>query len=149
MAAGDTITTSLADSLQTIIDAARIVREYEGVMNRVVDRQRLPEGTGLAWDEISLEQLTAQSITETTQLDNPQQLVDTLFSLTPVVVGLMTRITDRVARRVAKKTMAKTGVLAQNAVQRKKDIDGLAVYASATTTLAGTGTTLTSGHNTC
>ena len=49
MAAGVTTTSSLADSLPVIKAAARIVREQEGRMPQLVDRQRLAEGTGLTW----------------------------------------------------------------------------------------------------
>lgn len=139
-----TTTGSLADSLDVIRDAARIVREYEGVFQRVTDMQKLMPNTGLSWDEIALSGLTAQTVTETTILENPQQYVDTLFSVTPIISGINTIVTDRVYRRVSKKTIAQMGKLAQNAMQRKKDEDFLATFAGATTTLSGTGTTLTS-----
>ena len=77
MAAGDTITQSLADSLDTVVASARQVREQEGVMPNLVDKVTLDEGTGTSWREISMAQLTAQAITETTRLDNPQQMSDT------------------------------------------------------------------------
>ncbi|MCH8990539.1 MAG: hypothetical protein IIA44_02140, partial [Acidobacteria bacterium] len=38
------------------------------------------------------------------------------------------------------------GTLAQNGIQRKKNTDGHALFASATTTLGATGTTATHGH---
>jgi hypothetical protein len=45
MAAGDTITQSLADSLDTVAASARQVREYEGVMPNLVDKVTLDEGS--------------------------------------------------------------------------------------------------------
>ena len=114
MAAGDTITQSLADSLDTVVASARQVREQEGVMPNLVDKVTLDEGTGTSWREISMSQLTAQAITETTRLDNPQQMSDTAFAITPTVVGIQTLITDRVAARVNKKSYAQLGSLAQN-----------------------------------
>src|SRR3990167_6568612 len=137
MAGVPTTTGNLADSLPTIIDSARIVREFEGVMVRLSDRTNLADGTGLTWDEISLAQLTAQAVTETTELNNPQLLSDTLFSVTPVMVGVQTIITDRTMRRISKNVAAKIGVLAQNAIQRRKDEDGLTFLDGATTSLAG------------
>jgi len=65
----------------------------------------------------------ASAITETTILDNPQQISDTLLSITPTVIGIETLITDRVAMRITKKGYSKLGGLAQNAIQRKKDQD--------------------------
>ena len=146
MAVGNTITGSLADSLPTLITSARIIREQEGGMPQLCDKVTLGEGIGLSWNEVSLSQLTAQAVTETTELDNPQQMADALFTITPTVVGIQTVISDRVAARLSKNAYAKTGQLAQNAIQRKKDEDGLTVLDSATTSLCGAGSTLTTGH---
>lgn len=146
MTAGKTLTDDLTDSLPSIIALARIVREQVGVMTQVVDRETLGEGIGLTWQEISLAALTAQAIQETTVLDNPQKLSDTLFSVKPTVIGIQTLITDRVAARISKNVFAKTGVLAQNAIERKKDQDGLVVLDGAAVSLGGAGTTGTSGH---
>ncbi len=145
MAAGDTITQSLADSLDTVVASARQIREYEGVMPNLVDKVTLSEGTGTSWREISMAALSAQNITETTTLDNPQQMSDTVFSITPTVTGIQTLVTDRVASRINSQSYAQLGSLAQQAIQRKKDEDGLTVLDGATTELSGQGTTLASG----
>jgi hypothetical protein len=145
MATGNTVTDSLSDSLPTAIASARIVREQKGIMTQLVDKETLANNTGLTWNEISLAQLTAQSVTEQTELDNPQQLSDTLFSVTPTVIGIQTLITDRVGRRLSSKSIAKFGSLAQNAMQRKKDIDGLTAVDGATTALGTAGASLVSG----
>lgn len=147
MASGDTITSSLSDSLPTVIASARIIREHEGVMPQLVDKVTFEEGTGLDWNEISLSALTASSVTETTDLKNPQQLADSLFTITPTLVGILVVITDRTARRISKNVFAKTGSLAQNAIQRKKDEDGITVLDGANTSIPGaSGTTLSFGH---
>lgn len=146
MTVGNTTTDAMTDSLPTVIASARIVREFQGVMPQLVDKETLGEGIGLSWNEISLAQLTAQAVTESTQLSNPQQMQDTLFSVTPTVVGIHTIVTDRVAARISKNAFGKMGALAQNAIQRKKDEDGLAVLDAASTSLCGAGNTLTSGH---
>ena len=145
MAVGTTTTGSLADSLPTIIAEARIVREQEGVMPQLVEKRTLPEGEGTIWNEISLAKLTAQDVTENTVLDNPQQIEDSLFTIEPTVIAVETLLTDRVARRISKNVFAKIGSLAQNAIQRKKDEDGLTVLDGFSTSLGGAGTTLTSG----
>ena len=145
MAAGDTITQSLADSLDTVVASARQIREYEGVMPNLVDKVTLAEGTGTSWREISMAALNAQNITETTLLDNPQQMSDTVFSITPSVTGIQTLVTDRVASRINSQSYAQLGSWAQNAIQRKKAEDGLTVLDGATTVLSGAGTTLASG----
>lgn len=147
MAAGMTVTGSLADSLPTMIASARIIREQVGNMSQLVDKYTLTPGTGLDWNEISLSQIEAQSITESTELNNPQQIEDTLLTITPTQVGIQTRITDRVAQRISSNVYSQIGVLAQNAIQRKKDKDGLTELDSgATTASPGAAGTLTSGH---
>jgi len=144
---GWTTTSALADSLDDVRSSARIVREYEGAMPNLVTKETLGEGIGLSWQELKYDQLTAQAVTETTDLDNPQQILDSLISITPTVVGLETFITDRVQARINKKGFAKIGQLGQNAIQRKKDEDGLVLFASATgTSDPGAGNTLTSGY---
>ncbi len=145
MATGPTVTGSLAESLPYVIESARIIREFAGVMPRLVDRQRLPEGSGLNWNEIALSQLEAQDITEQTKLENHQQLVDTLFSVTPAQVGLSVKITDRTRRRVDRKVAAQWGALGQKAMNTKKDKNLLAVGSSATTDLGTAGNPMTSG----
>lgn len=144
--AGNTTTGALADSLPTIIASARIVREYEGVMPQLVEKQTLGEGIGLNWNEVTFAQLTAQDITETTILDNPQLMSDSLLTITPTAAGIETVITDKVAARISKNAYAKIGSLAQNAIQRKKDEDGLLVLDGFSNSYCGAGSTLTSGH---
>ena len=145
MAVGNTITDSLADSIPTMIAAARIVREFTGVMPNLVDRHRLDENTGTVWNEVSMAKLSAQAVTESTELDNPQQMSDTLLSITPTVIGVHTVILDRVAIRISANAFAQTGALAQNAIERKKDEDGITAIDGATTVI-GSDNALTSGE---
>ena len=147
MATGWTTTGSLADSLDDIRSSARIVREYEGVMPQLAEKQTLGEGIGLSWQEIKYDAITAQAITETTELDNPQQYADSLITITPTVVGIETFITDRVRARISKKGFAKMGQGGQMAIQRLKDENGLTLFASATDGAdPGVSATLTSGY---
>lgn len=146
MAGGNTTTGSLADSLPDVKSSARIVREHEGVMPQLVEKQTLGEGIGLTWNEVSFDKLEAYDVTETQEHDNPQQISDTPFAVTPTVTCVETCITDRVAARISKNAYAKIGSLAQNAIQRKKDKDGLTMLDSFSNSYCGAGSTLTSGH---
>ena len=145
MPSGDTTTAALTDSLDDIRASARIVREYEGVMPQLVDKVTLGEGVGLSWNEVSYDQIVASAVTESTRSSNPQQLVDSLITITPTVSQISVLLTDRVAARLNRKGYSKLGGLAMNAIQRKKDEDGLTTLDGATTSLSGAGTTLTSG----
>lgn len=148
MPAGATTTGSLTDSLPYSIAKARQIREYEGTFMRTTDQTTLTSGEGLDWNEVSIAALNAQAITETTTLNNPQQLADTLFTITPLIAGIHIKATDRTWARIAGvvKSQADVGKLAQNAMQRYKDEAYLAIFATFTTTLGATGTSMQSGH---
>lgn len=145
MPTGETYTTSLADSLETIIAAARAVREYEGVMQRLCENVTLEENTGLSWREITYAKLTAGAVAENQRVWNPQQFSDSAFSLTPSMTVIHTFVSDRVRRRLNEKALAKMGGLAQNAIERKKDIDGITMLDGATNSRPGAGSTLSTG----
>ena len=113
MAAGRTTTDSLTDSLPKAIVASRLVREQDGDMMSLVDRQTLGKGMGLTWHEVSYAKITAQAITRTTELDNPQQLSDTDFPLTPTMIGLHVFLLDEVGERIISHGMAKFGQLSR------------------------------------
>ena len=143
---GWTTTSAVADSLPDVRMSARTTREYEGVMPQLVDQVTLGVGVGTTWNEIQYDQLTAQAVTETTNLDNPQQITDSLLAITPTVAGVETFITDRVRGRISPLGWAQMGRLGQEALQRKKGEDGLTLLNSgATTSEPGAGSTLASG----
>jgi len=144
--AANTTTSSLSDSLQTIINEARITQQTDGVMSKLVDNKKLGEGIGLSWNEISLANLTAQSVTETTELDNPQEISDTIFTITPTQIGIHTVVTDRVKARIASSVYAKIGQLGMKACLKKADQDGITAIDGATTQLCGAGVTMASGY---
>jgi hypothetical protein len=146
MASGNTTTSDLTDSLPKLLASARNIREHEGNMPQLCELHTLGTNEGLDWNEISLDQLTATAINENTVLDNPQLITDNIFTVTPTVVGILTIITERVAKRISSNVMARTGELAQNAIQRKKNADGLTVLDGFSNSHAGAGNTLTSGH---
>lgn len=143
---GETTTLSIPDSLPSTINQARIVREYGSVMTRLVDRVNLGRGLGNKWNEISLAKLTASAITETTNEENPQQLSDTLLQIEPSMISVHTILTDKVQRNVSQNVIARTGALGQNAIERKKDLDGIAIFKAASSSVSAAGSTLTSGN---
>jgi hypothetical protein len=146
MTTGNTITTTLQESLEVMIASARTVREYEGRASQLVDRVTLEANTGLDWKEVSYAKLVATTVTETTVLDNPQQFADSEIKITPTMIGIHTFVTDKVAERINRKAYAQMGQLAMNAMVRKRDQDVIAVFDGASTSLCGAGTTLSSGY---
>ncbi|MDO8673047.1 MAG: hypothetical protein Q7O66_16690 [Dehalococcoidia bacterium] len=145
MASGETYTSTLNDSLNSMVAAARAVREFKGVMTNLVDKQTLKPGTGMTWNEASYDRLSASAASETDRYENPQQFSDSNFPVTPSLTVVHTVITDMVAERIAQIGFAKMGSLAQNAIQRKKDQDILLVFDGATVSQPGAGNSLTSG----
>lgn len=140
MATGPNTTGSFSDSLDDIRSAARTVREYANVMGRLVDVTRIENNSGLSWKEVVLQKLSANNIDEMTDLeDNPQEIIDSLFTVTPTLVGMSLFMTDRAKVRINAKVAAKIGVLTENAMARKVDIDLIAIAQSATSDLGTAG----------
>ena len=144
MAAGNTTTGALADSLDTIAAAARSRRQFDGVMPQLVDRVELDANTGTSWREILLANLSAQAVTENTVLDNPQQYDDSAITITPEMVQIQTFITDKSGRNLNSKVLAKMGAMPGEAMMRKKDQDGLTA-ADASTQLGAAGSPVQTG----
>ena len=144
--ANQTDTTSLADSLPTIIASARQVREDVGMdFVSAVDRKSLAMGMGQTWREVDLARITSQTVSQGTTLDNPQQLVDTLISVEPTLIGVHIILTPEVEHYVSRNVAAEWGTLMENANRRLIDRRGLDIYDGATVTGGGTGTTLNHG----
>ena len=144
MAAGNTTTGSLADSLDTIQAAARSRRQFDGVMPQLVDRVELDANTGTSWKEVVLANLSAQAVTENTVLDNPQQYDDSAITITPEMVQIQTFITDKTGRNLSSKVLAKMGAMPGEAMMRKKDQDGLTAT-DASTQLGAAGSPVQTG----
>ena len=147
MATGETLSTTLSGALPSIIADARIVREFDGVWQRTCDMKKLKKGTGLNWQEFTLQQIDAQDIAETTRMENAQQYAGVLLSSTPQMTQIMIKITDRTYEKVASVVTSKFGSLPGNAMRRKKDEDYLSLFSTfATTASPGTGAPLSFGH---
>jgi hypothetical protein len=109
------------------------------------EKHTLPENQGLSWEEIELNRLSATGITETTIMENWQEITDTMRTITPTMTGITTLVTDRAYARISKNVVAQIGQLAQQAIERKKDLDGIATIDGATNSYPGGGSTMTSG----
>ena len=146
MATGRTFVTTVEEGLETSIASARAEGEFPAnVMLKLGDRQRLAEHTGTAWREALAAKITAQTYGETDVIDNPQELDLSIIALSPQLVVVEHFISKRIEARLSSKAFITFGRLAQNAMDRKMDVDGIAVFAQATTTLGGSGTA-TVGH---
>ena len=141
----ETTSGSLSGALPSIVADARIVKEFEGTWQRTCDVKKQKAGTGLYWTEYSLNQLTAQDITETTDNRNYQTLSGSLQSIEPTMSQIIIKITDRTYRKIADVVEGKFGSLTGNAMARKEDEDYLSLFSGfATGASPGTGNPL--GH---
>lgn len=144
---GETTSGALSQALPSIIASARIVREYDGVWQRTCEKQKRADGTGLNWQEYTLNQIDAQDITETSTNDNAQTLSGTLQTASPQLAQVLVKITDRAKATLSPNVVAQMGQLAGNSMKRKKDEDYLSLAAGlATTASPGSGNPLSFGH---
>ena len=147
MASGETTTGGLAAALPSIIGSARLVHEFTGTWMRTTDVQRQGQGEGLNWQEYSLDQKTAQAISETTENNNNAQISGSLLQTEPTMTQIIMKITDRTFRKLAKIVSGQFGALAGNAMARLKDEDYLALFSGfGTGTSPGAGNPLSFGH---
>src|SRR3972149_6622785 len=147
MPAGETTSGSLSGALPSIVADCRIVKEFDGSWRRTCDVKRQTPNTGLNWTEFSLNQLTRQDITETTDNRNFQQLSGSLQSIEPTMNQIIIKVTDRTYRKIASVVEGKMGALAGNAMSRGDDEDYLALFSTfATTNSPGTGNPMSFGY---
>lgn len=141
-----TTTDSVNDSMDVALAAARRTREHEIGFQRTVHNVRLQEGTGLNWREALYAQLNAFGVGEDQEFDNPETITDTLITFRPQGMVVQYFLLDEVARRMSRRGFSQLGPLGQEAIERRKDEDGLATLASFTTPLGAAGSTPQTGH---
>lgn len=125
----------LDKGLDYTIDAARRVREHMGVVSRLCDRKKLKRGKGFSYNEPRLGQLEARDLPEHGFINDPQtHYIEEVISIRPRGVGIQTIITDTLKWHLNPMVFAQMGKQAQEAVTRKKDIDGLMAFNAATLT---------------
>lgn len=141
-----TTTDALSDSLHTVVAEARRTREHQPGFQRTVMNVSLAEGTGLNWREVLMAQLNAFSVTEDQEFDNPETITDSVISFRPQGVIVQHFILDEVGRKISAKAFAQLGPLAQEAIERRKDEDGLLTLNTFSTQLGTANTAPQSGH---
>ena len=147
MPSGETTSGSLSDALPQVVSDARIKKEFEGTWRRTCDIKKQQPNTGLSWTEFSLDKVSRQDITETTDNRNFQQLSGSLQSIEPTMNQIIIKVTDRTYRKIASVVKGKFGGLAGNAMNRGDDEDYLSLFSTfATTNSPGTGNPMSFGY---
>jgi hypothetical protein len=128
------------------IAPAKMTLEHKGIMEQLISVETLPDGEGLTYNQPKFGALSAQTVHEGIELDNPQTLSTTNTEITPGMTGIQVMITDKAKRTLKENVVAKAGQLMGTAMARKLDQDLLGLCDGFSTSLVGTGSALKAGH---
>ena len=141
-----TTTSIIADTIPTILEQAEFTREHKAVMAKLVWSKPKGLHDGLNVNIPYWGTITANSLSEGSDMASPTSMADTLVTITPGEVGAQITITDKVARDNQEDVKRAAGRILGDAVMRTEDEDLLGEIDNASESLGGTGTTLTLGH---
>ena len=135
-----TTTTVLADTVPTVLQAARFTAEFIAEMSKLVwnIRKQLHDGKTINvpyWGTI-----TARALTEGIDNTAEETMADTLVTITPGEVGVKLILTDKLVRDNNEDVKAAAGRLLGNAMEVKRDQDLLGQLDDATNSLGAGGT---------
>lgn len=129
----------LADTVPTVLESARFTEQFIAEMSALVwnIRKALHDGKNVNlpyWGVV-----TATNLAEGVDMVASETMSDTLVTVTPAEVGCKLIITDKVQRDDNEDVKAAAGRILGNAMETKRDIDLLALFGSAATTIGGAG----------
>lgn len=136
--ANESTTTTLNDLLPQIVSEAMFIASERSIMRNLVKNFVLPAGSGKSIIVPKYGTQTAAAVNEGTDLANTAVSTDGA-TLTVGEVGIMTTVTDLVARSAQANVVADVGRLFGEAIARKMDRDLTALFAGFTVGL-GDGT---------
>jgi len=140
MAAGITGTSALDQTVNAIRAKAIFTMQDQGVFPGVVDRVSVPDGNR-SFTEPKIAALTAYELTEGVDMDQAQQLTDTLLTVSPVEYGVQVIYTRLAQRTRSESTAALISRAITDALKKKQDTVGTVMMDGFETTLgSGTGT---------
>lgn len=135
----------MADTVPTILENARFTEQFIAEMSALVwnIRKQLHDGKNVNVPTFGT--ITAHALAEGVDMTVSETMSDSLVTITPAEVGCKLIITDKLVRDDQEDIKAAAGRLLGNAMEVKRDLDLLALFASAATTLGG-GSTATLGQ---
>jgi len=136
----------LTDTIPTVISKARYTETFGFPMHALVDNIVKGKGKGSTVNIPYWNTLTASTLTEAVDMTSEQKLTDTNVQVTLNEVGCKVILTDNLIEDDQEDVKEVAGTLLGNAMGLKRDEDLLALLDNGTTSLCGTGTTLTMGH---
>src|SRR3990167_11523861 len=140
-----TTDTVMADTVPTVLEAARYTSEFIAEMSKLVwvIRKQLHDGKNVNVPAFGT--ITARNLAEGVDNTVSETMSDTLVTITPGEVGCKIILTDKLVRDNNEDIKAAAGRLLGNAMEVKRDTDLIGQFQSAATTL-GAGTTMTMGQ---
>lgn len=136
----------VTDTIPTVISSARMTEVFANEMKPLVQNIRKPKGSGSTVNIPYFGVLTARTLTDGVDMTADEQLEDTNVQITLNEVGCKVILTDNVIEDDQEDLRSMAGNLLGQAIGAKQDADLLALLDNGTTSLCGTGSTLTMGH---
>ena len=134
----------LGDTIPTIIEEAQFIRQFKAVMRGLAWTIR--KGKGSTVNVPYMSEVTSNQLQEGIDMTGSETLVDTNVQITPNEKGLKVILTDSVIEDDNEDLKRAAGALMGDAYEKKLDQDLFARLDNGTTSLGGSGTTLTMGH---
>src|SRR3990167_1032088 len=134
----------LGDTIPTIIEEAQYIRQFKAIMRGLAWVIR--KGKGSTVNVPYMSELTSNRLQEGIDMTGSETLQDTNIQITPSEKGLKTILTDSVIEDDNEDLKRAAGALMGDAYEKKLDQDLFARLDNGTTSLGGSGTTLTMGH---
>lgn len=142
MATGPIGQSQITNALRVMMAEANRFGEHKGVYKGTVELHELPRKMGRDWNRPSLPPLTAVAVAADNEYDSPQQVADQKVTITPGEVIVQVEYGLR-AFATSTLNAGMLGELTADAIEVKRDVDGLAVYDTFGGVIGTTSTTLT------
>ncbi len=139
MTVGITTTSTLGDTLPTIIEEARFTEAYKEVISKLVWRINKPLHSGLTTNLPYWGTVSAESLTQGVDMANPTAMADTSVPFTPAEVGCQIIVTDKLVRDNQEDVIRAAGVILGNAMVAKRETDLAGQFGDGTTDLGSNG----------
>lgn len=141
---GITTIADLQDTIPVIISEAKFIQQFKAVMRGLVWNIR--KGNGSTVNIPYFEQVVANDLTEGIDMTGSETMEDINVQVTPAEVGLKIILTDSVVEDDQEDLKRAAGRLMGDGYELKRDVDLIGQFASASSTVASTGQTLTMGN---
>jgi hypothetical protein len=140
-----TKTSTLTDTIPTIIEKARMTEQFKSVMAPLCWNipKKLHDGSTVNVPYFGI--VTAAALTEGVDMANPQAMADTTVTITPAEVGCQILVTDKLVRDDQEDIIGVAGEILGAAMAVKRDVDLTTQLDDGTSSL-GSGVTMTLGQ---